>query len=59
MNIRLTEEAIEGLDRLRTRNHASLTALIEALGQLGTTVELPAEVVELARRIDRERGSRR
>ncbi len=59
MNLRLTEEAITGLDRLRTRHHASLTALIEALGQLGADTELPPEVVELARRIDRERHSRR
>lgn len=59
MNLRLTEEAIEGLDRLRTRHNASLTAIIEAIGVLAETVDLPPEVVQQARRIDLQRATRR
>ncbi len=59
MNLRLTDEAITGLDRLRSRHHATLTAIVEALGLLGDDVDLPPEVVELARSIDLARYSRR
>lgn len=57
--VRLTDGAIDGLDRLRTRHHASLTALVEAIGLHADQIELPREVIELAQRLDRERGSRR
>lgn len=60
MQLRLTDEAIEGLDRLRTRHHASLTAIIEALGLLGADRDPTiGEIIERARQVDHERRSRR
>lgn len=55
----LTEDALTGIDTLAQRHHATKTAIVEALGRLGRTVDLPPEVVELAQRIDQERRSRR
>lgn len=56
----LTDDARDGLDSLATRHHVTKVAFMEALGLLGRrgdpTVD---EVVELARRIDSERRSRR
>ena len=59
IDIELTDQAVDGLDALVTRHGITKTALIEALGQLGAGVDLPREVVDLARAVDRERRSRR
>lgn len=55
----LTDDAIEGLDRLAQRHRITKTAMVEALGQLAADIDLPAEVVGRAIAIDRERRSRR
>lgn len=57
--VELTDEAHAGLDTLTSRYRVTRTALFEAIGILGPTVQLPDEVVDLANRIDRERRSRR
>lgn len=56
---RLTDQAVDGLDRLATRHRITVTALLEALGRLHRDLDLPIEVVDLAHEIDRERRSRR
>lgn len=57
---RLTEAAHAGLDRLATRHGITKTALIEALGLIGADRDPTiAEVIALARQLDRERRSRR
>ena len=55
----LTDEAIAGIDRLASRYRITKTALVEALGQLAQSIDLPPEVVERAHDIDKERRSRR
>lgn len=58
--LRLTEESRAGWDRACSRHRVTMTALAEALGlALADDVELlPAEVVERAAAIDRQRRSR-
>lgn len=57
---RLSDEALAGLDRLAARRNVTVTALLEAFGQLAATHDPhAAEVIERARAIDRERRSRR
>lgn len=59
--MRISDEARRGFDRLATRHGVTLTALLEALGQLveAQPDALPPEVIDAARRIDFERRSRR
>lgn len=57
LQVRLTPEARAGLDRMCGRRGVTLTAYLEALGQLQPQID--DEVVALAREIDRERRSRR
>lgn len=64
MNLRLSPEARRGWDRLSSEEGVSLTALIEALGLELDEHRAPTDpygwtVVERARRIDHERGTRR
>lgn len=64
MNLRLSPEARRGWDRLSRTEGVSLTALIEALGLELDERRAPTDpyglaVVERARRIDHERGTRR
>lgn len=59
--IRLTEEAHAGIDALSARHHTTKNALLEALGragQAGGPIDWD-DIVAVARRIDRERYSRR
>ncbi len=59
---RLTDKAIDGWDRTLQRYGVSWTTLIEALGQRladGDDAWLPEEAIEHARRLDRERYTRR
>lgn len=57
--VRLTDEARAGIDAYCTRRHITQTAWLEAFGQLARRGDPDDEaVVELARRIDRERRSR-
>jgi hypothetical protein len=56
---RLTDAAVAGFDRMATRHHVTVTALLEALGVIGADHDPSIdEVVSLARRLDRERRSR-
>jgi hypothetical protein len=57
LQVRLTEDARAGLDRIASRRGVTITALFEAIGQLQPPID--DEVVDLARSIDRERRSRR
>lgn len=57
---RLTDEANEGLDALATRHGTTKTTLIEALGVLSRRRDPTiADIVDLARQLDRDRRSRR
>lgn len=60
-NVRLTDTAAEGWDRLCTRRGVTLTALIEALGQMLDEGDFSPteEAIQRARHIDRDRRSRR
>ena len=60
-SVRISDEARRGFDRLATSHGVTLTALLEALGQLieSTPDAIPPEVIDAARRIDFERRSRR
>jgi hypothetical protein len=60
-NVRLTDASAQAWDRLCTRRGVTLTALLEALGQLAAEGEtwVPDDAVERARDIDRDRRSRR
>lgn len=59
-SFRLTDAAMAGLDRLATRHHVTQTALLEALGTLSRHRDPTlAEIIDEARRLDRERRSRR
>lgn len=57
---RLTDRAVEGLDRIATRHHVTVTALLEAFGTVGAdhdpTID---EVVAYAHELDRQRRNRR
>lgn len=57
LQVRVTDEARAGLDRICNRRNITVTAFLEALGRLAPPA--PEDVVELARRIDQERRSRR
>lgn len=61
VSARLSEDARNGWDRAVVTTGSSFTALIEAIGLAlhERSLELPAEVVERANRIDLERNSRR
>lgn len=61
LSARVSDDAKRGWDRKAAEHGCTFTALIEALGLGfdGRTVGLPEELVEQARRIDRERFSRR
>lgn len=57
---RLSDEALAGFDRMSARHNITVTALLEALGQLSADRDPSAvEIIERARAIDRERRSRR
>lgn len=57
---RLTDDAVAGFDRLATRRHVTVTALLEALGTLSRHRDPTLdEVIAEARRLDVERRSRR
>lgn len=60
-NIRLTDTARAGWDRLCTTERVTLTGLMEAIGlELADDHEvIPAAVIERAATIDRHRKSRR
>jgi hypothetical protein len=60
-NVRLTDDAAAGWDRLCTRRGVTMTALIEALGRSLNEGEewVPDDAIRRAREIDRERRSRR
>lgn len=60
-NVRLTDTSAAGWDRLCTRRGVTLTALLEAVGQmLDEGADWPIdEAIDRARQIDRERRSRR
>lgn len=57
----LTDTARSGWDRACGRHGTTLTALVESIGQalLEGDAWVPAEVIDRARAIDRERHSRR
>lgn len=64
MNLRLTDEARRGYDNFCSAYGVTLTALIEATGrELARNptklAERGADILDEARRIDFERGSRR
>lgn len=60
LQVALTETARAGWDNLSAEHGATITAIIEAMGQLaGTGRVFPDEVVARARQIDAERRSRR
>lgn len=60
VSYRLSDEALAGFDRMATRNGITITALLEAFGQLARHRDPDGlEVVTRARAIDRERRSRR
>lgn len=57
---RLSDEAVTGFDRMAARHRITVTAMLEAFGQLAAHDDpQPAEVVERATGIDRQRRSRR
>lgn len=58
--IRLSDESKGGWERLKETSGANVTAIIEALGRLlaRDEIELPPEVIDLAREIQAERDSR-
>lgn len=57
---RLTDDAVAGLDRMATRHRVTVTALLEAFGQLAQGHDpTPNEVIARATQIDRERLNRR
>ena len=61
VQVRLSEDARRGWDRLCTDNGCTLTAVLEALGReldAGRS-PVPERVLKAAREIDRERRSRR
>ena len=60
-NVRLTDASAAAWDRLCTRHGVTLTSLIEALGRMLDDGDdwTPEQAIERARKIDRERRSRR
>lgn len=57
IQIRLTEEARDGLYAFAGRHRVSLTALLEALGRLHEEATIDPDVIAEAKSIDSERNT--